>query len=660
MQRYGKIKILAIFVVSMLILSGCRIDEAFLQEMAADAVRWIQDRTTGDTGNLSDEVSPDAEHKEPGTALEKLFGLDPENLRDEVATRKEIERLDALLAMHVKLDVTDSGWDVFVPSSANHMDYRYGPAILRNEDGSIDAWFSAPGDGYREFDYITYKHSEDGGQTWTDEQVVLTPTPNSPDALSVCDPAVFVYDGYYYIGYSSTINRKERGLCNSTFIARSKDPAGPFEKWDGKDWGGSPVPLIYFDGVDIGWGSGEPSFVVMEDTLYIYSTKDSYSPTPERIRLTEVRTADLTRPDWPANLAYHGNAIDRTDTVVSEETGENAGENADGKTTEEPYAYHDADSWDVAYLEEGKRFIAVNANRRFLSDSCLVYYESPDGIRFQRVSELNTNVIARCHNCGLMKDGSGHIKKGDPMLIGYAYGGAYLKAWGVWATRFAPLSVSLTEEVDRSEEEAQNLKEALVFRSGVGNASPIMLKTDRLTYKERLSDGPFSVAQYLRDGYHGGHVVSSKEISLKDYDEKIMTVDEENRIVPKAFGFTPLTVSYEGISRSVAVVICPDDCKASDLTGFYPMTGEYQIPLHQPFILKTRPMAVFSDFRIHELTGPEMLNIGLTFQTEDPQICDIWQDGTLIPVSEGETEITVNTKIGLNYKVKVNVLQQYN
>ena len=47
-----------------------------------------------------------------------------------------------------------------------NFDYRYGPSIMLDGNGGIDAWFASPGDGKKEYDWITYRHSDDGGKTW--------------------------------------------------------------------------------------------------------------------------------------------------------------------------------------------------------------------------------------------------------------------------------------------------------------------------------------------------------------------------------------------------------------------------------------------------------------------------------------------------------------
>ena len=67
-------------------------------------------------------------------------------------------------------------------------------------------------------------------------------------------------------------------------------------------------------------------------------------------------------------------------------------------------------------------------------------------------------------------------------------------------------------------------------------------------------------------------------------------------------------------------------------------------------------MAVYADCRIREMRGEEMLQIGLKFATDDPTICDIWQDGTLIPQSEGETFVHVTTETGCGYSVMVRII----
>ncbi len=89
----------------------------------------------------------------------------------------------------VKIHAVDEGKDIYAPTDGMDFGYRYGPTILTNADGSIDAFFAAPG-AVGEWDWIIYRHSPDGGETWTDETAVIKPTPDSPDFYSCCDPGV--------------------------------------------------------------------------------------------------------------------------------------------------------------------------------------------------------------------------------------------------------------------------------------------------------------------------------------------------------------------------------------------------------------------------------------------------------------------------------------
>ncbi len=544
-----------------------------------------------------------------------------------------------LAGKHIRLRLNDTGYDVFAPVNDGKQDYRYSPSIMLDDKGGIDAWFASPGDGTDEYDWITYRHSDDNGNTWTDEKVVLAPTPFTADLLSICDPDVFCYDGYYYMGYTSTIDKNQKGLCNSLFLARSKNPDGPYEKWNGQGWGGAPVPIVYFNGIEIGWGCGEPSFVILDDTIYIYSTRDSYSGVPDRVRVTEIRTGDLTDPMWPAHLTLKGHAGVRNDYP-------------DDKN----YVYSDSDSWDVAYLEESHKFVAINTNRRFTEDSCIVYYESDDGISFERVSELNTNVYAGCHNSGIMSDRYGHIKKGDPILIGYAYSGSGESKWGVWATRFVSAAVGYTDEIDREEDGAPNLKEPMIYAErDIGR--PLMLRTDKLKYTGTVADGDFEIECYLRDNYRNERRIRSREVNIMGYDENILKVSENGKLTPIAEGMSIVSLEYKGIRRDICVCVLGEGENETRLRGFYPVCSRYDLKVKEPIVIKVRPMAIFGNYDLKELSNMQIMGYGVTFSSSDNSVCSVSPDGTLSPRSEGESTITVRSGGGLKYEIEVHVSQ---
>ncbi|MCR5591603.1 MAG: hypothetical protein K6F73_08715 [Lachnospiraceae bacterium] len=603
--------VLAICLAASLCFMGCEeATRARYQPPAAETAPKPQTSDSEQPSGESDKISTaDEETEDTGVELTdvKDVPIEPDGFNENLVDK------------HVRMRLEGSGTDVFALWGSGKPDYRYGPSIMKRDDGSVDAWFASPGDSKKEYDWITYRHSDDGGTTWGDEKVVLAPTPGSADFKSVCDPDVFYYDGYYYLGYTGTIN--EDGLCNNAFIARSENPDGPFEKWDGKGWGGLPVPIVYFDGIEIGWGIGEPSFVVVDDKIYIYNTLDSFSDVYGWVRATELHTADLTDPLWPGKLTFEGISVIRSDYTDSDQ-----------------YTYEDSDSWDVAYLEDSHKFVALTTNRRFTDESCLLYYESYDGISFDRVSELNTDVIAGCHNCGIMTDERGHISNEDRTIIGYAYSGTGASKWGVWATRFAPVVIDYTDEIDRSDEGAENLKQKISIDESLLGSGYIMLLTDQLTYTAAVS-GKVSIKYYVMDSYRRKSRIDADDVKIEKYDETFLKVNEDNTLEPLRSGQSIVRVEYGGLRRDICIRVLPDDCDDAQIKEFYPVCTHYDVSVKEPIILKVRLLAVFGDYELHELSGYEINSYNIKFSSSDLSVCQVKKDGTLKPISPGKTVI---------------------
>lgn len=303
-------------------------------------------------------------------------------------------------SLNLKIAAKDEG-DVIFHSSEGY--YRYGPSIIENEDGSYDAWFSSPGNNSTQWDYITYRHSEDG-ETWSKEKTVLKPTANSADQCSVCDPGVIWFDGYYYLGYTSTSDYKRKGMNNSAFVARSKNPEGPYEKWNGKGWGGKPKPIISYEGDPRGWGIGEVSFVVLEKDLYIYYTYFDLTG-----GYTSLAKAEVCE-DWPLTIEEKGMVI--------------------GRTTQ--------DSFDVFYADDLKTFVAFAVEDRMAESSRIAVYTSRNGQSFEKNDSTKRYVEDYAHNLGVAKNRQGHQNAQEELLIGYAYG----RRWGRWNTKFQSFSLS--------------------------------------------------------------------------------------------------------------------------------------------------------------------------------------------------------------------------
>jgi len=258
------------------------------------------------------------------------------------------------------------------------------------------------------WDQVVYQRSTDGGKTWTKDQMVVKPTLGSRDQLSVCDPGVAKWGGYYYLGYTST--EDTRGTCGQVYVCRSTSPTGPWEKWNGTGWGGSkPLPVIaYTENADY-FGAGEPCMVVHNGKIFFYYT---WNAGGEEGTTTRVATADSSDVNWPANLKVQGTVINKTNIPGS-------------------------DHCDVKYRDDLKKFQAIHTASRMGPNSFIVLWESTDGISFTKVGEIRSQLKPYLHNCGWSGDALGHIKGDVQQYLSYAYG----NAWGQWNTFWQPLTL---------------------------------------------------------------------------------------------------------------------------------------------------------------------------------------------------------------------------
>ena len=415
----------------------------------------------------------------------------------------------------VKIHAVDEGKDIYAPTKGESAGYRYGPTILKNADGSIDAFFAAPG-AVGEWDWIMYRHSPDGGETWTDETAVLKPTPDSPDFYSCCDPGVVKIGDYYYLGYTSTTD--EGGVDNNVFVARSKNPAGPYEKWNGSGWGGKPEPIVDYTGDPTIFGAGEPSFVVKDDVLYIYYTwRDAGG-----MNQTRVATADATDENWPLTMEYKGVAIDHS-------------------------GYSSADSADVKYVEDYGKFVAINTIERFTTNSFIGCFVSDDGITFKESCVVKENISHCCHNAGISSRPNGHIRLEDGVYLAYAYG----DIWAHWSTRMNEVELSLVDAPDYSELEKENLKTPVDHVKPLVYVDYVGITSEEQIYEVSLS-GKKVKAVILKADIDFNLTKIRSGVTFADYDESIVSF-VGFKIIPKKAGETFVTVKWDGFEDTFLI-----------------------------------------------------------------------------------------------------------
>ncbi|MBE7067187.1 MAG: hypothetical protein E7385_06515 [Ruminococcaceae bacterium] len=543
---------------------------------------------------------------------------------------------------HVTFTVDEEGFNVYAPYEGKG-GYRYGPSIMYYPDGSVDAWFASKGIS-GEWDWFTYKHSDDGGKTWSDEKVMLQPTGGSYDQNSVCDPGVIYFNGYYYIGYTSTA--EDVGL-NNIFVARSENPDGPFEKWNGKGWGGNPAPIIYFDEYDTYWGAGEPSFVVLEDTLYIYYTWIC----PEG-DLMMVATADATSENWPATMEVQGVAHKRL-----------------GNFRE--------DSCDVVYIEDLGKFVAFSTYERFTEDSGICVLESNDGIHFTQTDIIRTGTMQNLHNIGIAKRSDGHIQLDDEIcFVGYAYGEG--RSWAKWATRFQNITIKYYEgDIKQTDVNGKGIPADEYFLTVPENLKTIGITTKGVDRSVNICEEfqstikLFTVSEIMKLK----ELEDIKNVKITGYDSSIISVKglEITAISP---GTTHLLIQYKDFYTTVTVNVYDDvlyEISNTIIESFTPINENITIELNPSdgftHIKQIRGYVVFrnhswgeafnrpaSEFPNKSSPKVPREKFEMTFEVADPEIVSVDSRGRVFPKALGTTKVTVTITGGLSFTVTVNVI----
>ncbi|MBR4257010.1 MAG: hypothetical protein IKQ18_07565 [Clostridia bacterium] len=493
-----QLTIILLLCLSVLLLFGCV------------GTSDTTENTTGDvTSALTGELT-EADTEETTTATTD------EIKSDDYFENSRIEIVEADNSKVADLTLIDDGCDIYqIPGNGNG-GWRYGPSYIYRDDGHVDAYFASGGDS-GEWDRITYRSSEDDGKTWSAEKIVVYPTLDSLDHYSCCDPGAVYFNGYYYIGYTSTLN--DGGYCNNIFVARSENPDGPFEKWNGSGWGGAPSPMIYFEQSYGYWGIGEPSFVELNGTLYIYYT---YS-TPMKAYLM-LATADAKNGNWPGTLQYHG-------AIMVKST----------------------DSLDIKYVEDWGKFIGVAK----ADGGYITVYESADGKSFKLADAVREHVCVSPFGLGLSSRPNGHIKLSedkDRLRLLYAYGDL---GWAAWNTRIHTITL---EHSDKNDIEAELAKSG----SGIGITRETercgwqewtMIRTEKDLYVMAVGDKE-NVRLFLRDRYVNGKDISLRTsgVTVTGYNDSVVSF-EDGRMIAKGAGEIDVTVCYNDLKHVFRVTV---------------------------------------------------------------------------------------------------------
>ena len=542
------------------------------------------------------------------TGLSSAVGYFAENVIKDLSLEKDFyyiteSEYTAQADMSKKLNVSienDTGMDVYKVHNDVPSGYRYGPSMIVNEDGSIDMWLAGGGSGLEQWDWIVYMHSEDGVE-WSEEKCVLQPTPNALDHYSCCDPGVIYLNGYYYLGYTSTAN--ENQCENSLYVARSQNPDGPFEKWNGSTWGGNdPKPIVYFAEESSLWGAGEASFVELDGTLYIY-----YTMSGAEGHTTRVATADATDENWPLTMEYKGIAL-------------GAGTN---------------DAIDVKYVDEYKKFIAVASEERLSENSYLMFYESNDGLTFTPVDAVKENVYYFCHNPGISGDKRGHITSATKTYVAYAYG----KGWGIWNARIQEIGITLSDTTDFEEINGLNIRKQiqrdtrdknLLRMVGITTGNNCVM---RFPSTQKRIIPTLVYCDITHSSWKNLNAYKS-DIKVYGYDESIIKLADASVISFEVVGVgeTMVTFEYKGHVTQLLVVIY-DQKTAKDIVSIEPMAYD-EITVEGDIKPQIKTVVTYGD------GSWEVLTSGLSYEY-DSGAMDIDDNGIVTLKKPGAHKVTI-------------------
>ena len=626
-MRKPLICLIAVLLCLTVLLVSCTENIPETGESTVTETESVLDSETAEDSE-SEAVESEWESEEEETDVEETYneifpvGSDPTYFTD-----THIDLVTPNPSKVVDMAVTDRGYDIYQIASDQSTGYRYGCTYLYNEDGSVDAYFACPGGVSGEWDWISYRHSTDGGATWSDEKIVLTPTENSLDHYSVCDPGVVYFNGYYYLGYTSTLNRL--GMCNNVFVARSANPDGPFEKWNGSGWGGcDPQPIFYYEEAYEKFGFGEPSFVELNGTLYIYYT--DLAPSGD---YTMVATADATDENWPATIQNHGVAVKR-----------------------------DTDSLDVKYVEEWGKFVAIAAGDRFSKDSWLGVFASDDGLYFELVDVVREGTFSAMHNTGLSSRRNGRIRiseDADMLRVVYAYG----EDWGEWNTRIQPITMQLADHNNMYAELSKNCIREFNRRNEVskGDREVVMVRPLGNVHTYSLSRESFTLRINAFDSYSEGTSVQrgTESVTFRVEDPAICSVDAATwRVNLKSVGTTAVEVCYKDLSYVIYVTVA-DDQQPETPAEIMPIRDTYTIyvgdfQIYHPMLrVRTVQSGQIVEYYV------DQSNAVVTYEGYDPAIIWVSEKGAVVALAVGETEVTI-TVDGVSCRVKVIVTDDPN
>jgi hypothetical protein len=512
---------------------------------------------------------------------------------------------------YLKLEVKDSLGAVAYPEAGRGA-ADFAPCFIQYKNGDIDGWYTVSGAMTGET-WIVHNTYDSDKKTWSAYKGVIQTESGTLTSYSVSQPSAVKMGDFYYVAYTGSSNNEEgtQGNCSGIFVARAKQAEGPYEKWNGEGWGGSPKPFLYYDGPDTMQGAGGVSLVELDGTLYIYYTWNSADRTGTPVSEIRLDKASAQDPDWPGALQPYGSVC-----------------KGKGQTSD----------LEVKYSEETGKMFAVGIESVSDTDRAIVCFEGNTPEQLTRVSAVRSGIYNSISSIGISGSVNGHIRapeNGKPFIM-YSYesmtGNGYTYRIG-WAAA----GLFLAEHTDISGKPGY-LTEGAYLTSSPVKETEIMSVFADLGYQELVTDTtkPISLSVMDQKGNITPLPAARKaEVVFSDYDEDIIAI--ENAVCrPLKGGITKVKVSLDGASSYFTVAVYENlNEKQERILSIDSFRDTVRVSLSEKSAVQLRAIAENSDGTYWEIYRD------ITYSGYDKEIVQINSEGTVTPLSEGKTEVTM-------------------
>ncbi|MBE7055886.1 MAG: hypothetical protein E7388_00395 [Ruminococcaceae bacterium] len=505
---------------------------------------------------------------------------------------------------YISMAVTDRLSSVDFPETPSG-DNIFEPAFIMYANGDIDGWYTCSGSITGET-WIVYNHFERETNQWSDYKCVLQTSAGALDSYAVSQPSVIKYGDYYYMAYTGSSLNEEgaESSCTGGFIARSENPDGPYEKWNGADWGGIAVPFVYFNGPVNQPGASSLSLVEIDDTVYVYYTWDSADTEGNIVSQIRLAKANIKDENWPGKINQYGNVC---------------------------YGKGDISGLDVKYSEATGKMIAVGVDNSDTDESRIVCFEGNTPEKLIRIAVSEGEIHKKINSVGVSGSVNGHIRAEsdyEPFLM-YAYDKGYQ-----WSSIEFCLSdrtgssnqpVYITEESDVSDEEIDENASIMALKADIGFQNYIISDNREVMLSVMDQNGTI---RPLTEG-------EKQRLTFSEHNEDIIDFDG-NICIPKNSGLTTVKVTLDGVSTYYTAAVYNDPNTNKENPAYLKC---YESVVVQSLSEESAvQLCAFTEsnggtFREHYTD--------LTFSDYDNEIINISESGILKPISEGKTEVTL-------------------